>query len=50
MFADETPTLNRKRWETILDLLIERDLGTRIIETFEASVRVIPPVNSLGQR
>ncbi|NTW58395.1 MAG: radical SAM protein [Nitrospirae bacterium] len=31
MFADETPTLDRKRWERILDLLIERDLGTRIL-------------------
>jgi anaerobic magnesium-protoporphyrin IX monomethyl ester cyclase len=31
MFADETPTLNRERWETILDLLIERDLGIRIL-------------------
>jgi anaerobic magnesium-protoporphyrin IX monomethyl ester cyclase len=31
MFADETPTLSRKRWETILDLLIERDLGIKIL-------------------
>ncbi len=31
MLADETPTLNRQRWERILDLLIERDLGTKIL-------------------
>jgi len=31
MFADETPTLDRNRWERILDLLIERDLGIRIL-------------------
>jgi anaerobic magnesium-protoporphyrin IX monomethyl ester cyclase len=31
MFADETPTLDRKRWERVLDLLIERDLGTKIL-------------------
>ncbi len=27
MLADETPTLDRRRWEKILDLLIERSLG-----------------------
>jgi anaerobic magnesium-protoporphyrin IX monomethyl ester cyclase len=26
MFADETPTMNRKRWERLLDLLIKKDL------------------------
>jgi anaerobic magnesium-protoporphyrin IX monomethyl ester cyclase len=31
MMADETPTLDRQRWEHILDLLIERDLGTKIL-------------------
>lgn len=31
MFSDETPTLDRARWERILDLLIERDLGMRIL-------------------
>lgn len=31
MFADETPTLDRKRWEEILDLLIERKVGTKIL-------------------
>lgn len=31
MFADETPTLSRKRWEKILDLLIERQVGTKIL-------------------
>ncbi len=31
MIADETPTLNRKRWEQILDLLIERDVGTKLL-------------------
>ncbi len=31
MFADETPTLSRKRWEKILDLLIERNVGTKIL-------------------
>ncbi len=27
MLADETPTLDRRRWEKILDLLIERSMG-----------------------
>jgi len=27
MIADETPTLDRRRWEKILDLLIERSMG-----------------------
>ncbi len=31
MFADETPTLNGRRWERILDLLIERQVGTKIL-------------------
>ena len=31
MFADETPTLDGKRWERILDLLIEREVGTKIL-------------------
>ncbi len=31
MLADETPTLDRKRWEAILDLLIERRVGTKIL-------------------
>ncbi len=34
MLADELPTLDRDRWERILDLLIERDLGmTLLMET-----------------
>ncbi len=34
MLADEIPTLDRQRWERILDLLIERDLGmTLLMET-----------------
>ncbi len=31
MISDETPTLSRKRWEKILDLLIERKVGTKIL-------------------
>lgn len=31
MLADETPTLSRKRWEKILDLLIERKVGTKLL-------------------
>ncbi len=31
MISDETPTLEPKRWERILDLLIERDVGTKIL-------------------
>lgn len=31
MISDETPTLDRKRWERLLDLLIERDVGTKIL-------------------
>ena len=31
MFSDETPTLNGQRWERILDLLIERKVGTKIL-------------------
>lgn len=31
MISDETPTLDRRRWEAILDLLIERDLGVKIL-------------------
>lgn len=31
MFSDETPTLDRERWERFLDLLIEREVGTYIL-------------------
>lgn len=31
MLADETPTLDRRRWERILDMLIERRVGTKIL-------------------
>ena len=31
MLADETPTLDGSRWEQILDLLIERDLGLHLL-------------------
>lgn len=31
MLADETPTLDRKRWLTILDLLIERQPGVKLL-------------------
>ena len=31
MIADETPTLSRPRWERILDLLIERKPGVKIL-------------------
>lgn len=31
MITDETPTLNRKRWEEILRLIIKRDLGLEIL-------------------
>jgi anaerobic magnesium-protoporphyrin IX monomethyl ester cyclase len=31
MLSDETPTLDRVRWERILDLLIERDLGLHLL-------------------
>jgi anaerobic magnesium-protoporphyrin IX monomethyl ester cyclase len=31
MISDETPTLDRHRWEKILDLLIERKVGTKIL-------------------
>lgn len=31
MLADEIPSLDRERWERILDLLIERRLGTTIL-------------------
>jgi anaerobic magnesium-protoporphyrin IX monomethyl ester cyclase len=31
MIADETPTLSRQRWERILDLLIERKPGIKIL-------------------
>lgn len=31
MFADETPTLDRSRWDRMLDLLIERRVGTKIL-------------------
>jgi len=31
MLSDETPTLDRERWEKILDLLIERDLDLHLL-------------------
>ncbi|TAN38685.1 MAG: radical SAM protein [Nitrospirae bacterium] len=31
MLSDETPTLDRVRWENILDMLIERKVGTKIL-------------------
>ncbi|MHB8706505.1 MAG: B12-binding domain-containing radical SAM protein [Coriobacteriia bacterium] len=31
MFSDETPTLDATRWHKILDLLIEREVGTDIL-------------------
>lgn len=31
MLADEIPTLDRKRWECILDLLIERQIGVKLL-------------------
>jgi anaerobic magnesium-protoporphyrin IX monomethyl ester cyclase len=31
MLADETPTMDRKRWERILDLMIERPPGVRLL-------------------
>ena len=31
MLSDETPTLDRERWERILDLLIEKDLGIYLL-------------------
>ena len=31
MISDETPTVSRARWEKILDLLIERKVGTKIL-------------------
>jgi len=31
MIADEIPSLDAERWERILDLLIERDLGTALL-------------------
>ena len=31
MLSDETPTVDRARWEKILDLLIERDLGMELL-------------------
>ncbi len=31
MFSDEYPTLNRERWEKLLDLIIKRDLGMEIL-------------------
>jgi len=31
MLSDETPTLSRERWDKILDLLIERQVGTKIL-------------------
>ncbi len=31
MLADETPTLDAERWRRVLDLLVERDLGTSLL-------------------
>ena len=31
LFTDDYPTPDRQRWEALLDLLIERDLGVRIL-------------------
>lgn len=31
MIADETPTYDRERWEKILDLLIEKEIGVEIL-------------------
>ncbi len=31
MISDETPTLDRNRWERILDLLIKREVGTKLL-------------------
>ncbi len=31
MLSDETPTLDRRRWEKILDILIERNLGMDLL-------------------
>jgi anaerobic magnesium-protoporphyrin IX monomethyl ester cyclase len=31
MFSDETPTLDGERWERLLDLMIEREVGTYIL-------------------
>ncbi len=31
LFTDEYPTQNRQRWESLLDLLIEKDLGVYIL-------------------
>lgn len=31
MLADEIPTYDRERWESILDLLIERQVGTQLL-------------------
>lgn len=31
MLADETPTMDRRRWERILDLLIERPTGVKLL-------------------
>lgn len=31
MLADETPTMDRRRWEKILDLMIERPPGVRLL-------------------
>jgi anaerobic magnesium-protoporphyrin IX monomethyl ester cyclase len=31
MFSDETPTLDKARWDKLIDLLIEREVGTHIL-------------------
>jgi anaerobic magnesium-protoporphyrin IX monomethyl ester cyclase len=31
MFSDETPTLDKERWDKLIDLLIERKVGTHIL-------------------
>lgn len=31
MVSDETPTLSRRRWESILDLMVERQVGVKLL-------------------
>ncbi len=45
MLSDETPTLNKARWDRIIDLLIERDLGIDLLmETRVADVLRDAPI------
>ena len=37
MLADETPTMNRKRWLKILDLMIERKVGVKLLMEIRVS-------------